>query len=158
MTLWPWKDTFVRKSKVLSRLRSFVFVEITSFKNLYTLQTIHNHAIVSMNDIQHQCKNYAWLKLCYCLLAALALIIVYSTCLEQLVQASAASLITHMCKHQGCDLSTVKYVPCTNVRILILNSLSFRDRILIGQLVTKTFVSQSKWINYCTITTTPFSL
>ena len=46
------------------------------------------------------CKHYVWLKFCYHLLAAMALIIGHSIYIGQLMQASTAPLITRMGKHQ----------------------------------------------------------
>ena len=59
------------------------------------------HRLRNWHEIKFIVKNYVLLKFSCHLLAALALIVVCSICLGQLLQASAAPFIMHMCRHQG---------------------------------------------------------
>ena len=66
--------------------------------------------IISDNSVC--CRNYGWLRLNKHLFPALALIIVHSIYIRQLMQASAASPVMHICKCKR-DVACVRYCPYT---------------------------------------------
>ena len=85
-------------------------------------------------QVYTKCKNYAEKRFCYRLLAALALIIVYSIYIGQLVRASAAPLVMRMRNCQR-DVANVRYCsyPAKELKTARICRITYREKLNCNQ-------------------------